>query len=122
MIKTIDQIIGSGALFVIISFSLIYWTKKRELDKPKYLSFLISLVLAVLIFLLYQIFEPSLALVIVYFVDAFLGAFLISILFKTGFIDALKFLAWLLFVILILFYFIILAILMVISWIIALFV
>ena len=116
-------IIGYGVIYVIISFSLIHWTNKKELDKPKYLSLIISLVLVVLTIPLYYfldpalallipfyyIFEPTLALLITYFIDAFLGAFLISKAYKTDFIGALKFFSWFIFGLYLLFYFIILA-------------
>ena len=103
----IDQIIGYCIIYVISSFSLIHWTNKKELDRPKYFSLLISLVLVVLIIPLYLIFEPNLALLIAYFVDTFLGAFLISKLYKSNFIDALKLCSWLIFGLMFLLYFLI---------------
>jgi len=90
----IEQIIGYSLIYVICSCSLMYWAKKKELDEPKYFSLLISLVLVVLIIPLYLIFDFY-GSIIAYFVDSFLGAFLISKFYDTNFIDALKFFSWL---------------------------
>ncbi|MHA1191471.1 MAG: hypothetical protein ACTSP9_04150 [Promethearchaeota archaeon] len=118
----IDQIISYCVIYVIISFSLIHWTNKKELDKPKYLSLLISLVLVILVIPFYYFFEPTLALIIAYFIDAFLGAFLISKIYKANFIDALRFFSWFIFGLFFLFYFVLLAFGFIIFWIVSLFV
>jgi hypothetical protein len=118
----IEQIIGYSLIYVICSISLIYWTKKKELDEPKYFTLLISLVLVVLIIPLYLIFDTLVALLIVYFIDAFLGAFLISKFYNANFIDALKFFSWFIFGLFFLFFFVILALGFIIFWIISLFV
>jgi len=117
----IEQIIGYSVIYVISSFSLIHWTNKKELDKPKYFSLLVSLVLVILIIPLYLIFDIF-ALLIAYFIDSFLGAILISKLYKTNFIDALKFFSWFIFGLFFLFYFVILAFGYIIFWIMTLFV
>ena len=118
----IEQIIGYSVIYVITSFSLIHWTNKKELDKPRYYSLLISLILVVLIIPLYLILYTIFALLIAYFIDTFVGAFLISKLYKTNFIDALKFFSWLMFGILFLLLFLITAIYFMIFWIMLLFV
>ena len=115
----IDQIISYSVKYVITSFSLIHWTNKKEIDKPRYLSLLISLVLLVLIIPLYLIFDIGVAFFIAYFTDSFLGAFLISKLYKTDFVNALKFFSWLIFGLLFLLFFVLIVM---ISWILLFFI
>ena len=106
----IDFFIGYGLLYIICSFSLNYWINKQDIETKTYFSFLISLILVSILIPFNIFFDAPIDLLIVYFIDTFLGAFLFWKVYKQDFINSLKFASWLMFGLLFLFYFAVLGI------------
>lgn len=118
----IELILGYSILFIISSFSINYWTNKQEIETKTYFSYLISLILVSILIPFNILIESPIYLLVVYFINTFLGAFLFWKVYKQDFINSLKFASWLMFGLLFLFYFLGLAIALVLGWIWSLFV
>jgi hypothetical protein len=82
------------------------WGKKRNIEKPFYYS--MGIITVMIIILILMDFLPlfPINLLGAYFINAIVGAFLISGLFKQDFIQSLRFSSWYLFWIILGLYFI----------------
>ncbi|NHJ23943.1 MAG: hypothetical protein EAX89_05180 [Candidatus Lokiarchaeota archaeon] len=105
----IQYLISYSIFFIIGYFSTNYWVKKRNIDKPFYYSIIINAVMILILILMnFLPFFPA-NLLVAYFIDAIVGAFLISTLFKQNFVQSLRFSSWYLFWIMLGVYFILLS-------------
>ena len=102
--------------FLIGSIMLMFWAKKKEINKPFFYSFPIILIILIIFGLIDYFVIFSFDWIISYFMGSITGAFLISKLYELDFLTSLKFSSWFLFSMIILFYFILLWAGLVIGW------
>ena len=104
------------------SLYLMFWVKKKEINKPYFYSFPIILIILIIFVLMDYFLVFPFEWIISYFMSSIVGAFLISKFYKLDFITSLKFSSWFLFGISILFYFILLGVGLIIGWFLSLFI
>jgi hypothetical protein len=112
----ISTIIGFIIFFLMGSILLMFWAKKKGINKPFFYSFpIIFVILIIFVLMEYFVIFPF-EWIISYFMSSIIGAFLISKFYELDFITSLRFSSWFIFSIFILFYFILLGAVFIIGW------
>ncbi len=112
----ISNIIGYFIFFLMGSILLMFWAKKKELNKPFFYSFPIILIMLIILVLMDYFVVFPFDTIISYFISSIIGAFLISKFYELDFMASLRFSSWFVFGIFILFYFILVGVGLILGW------
>ena len=77
--------------FIIGTWVIIWWCKKKKWNKPSYYALIVNIIWISVIIILNFIFSFLYGLLISYIIDSILGAFIISTLYKQDLLLSLKF-------------------------------